>query len=342
VYLTTDNKLLSQWTKKSVSIEEVKFDTDEYQIYYYNFGDNHTAKEVEQKRKAAEIREAEQKKAEELKLTHAASKAKNIISQIKSLHIIKSQVFKSVLYDINELDDFEISVLNTVLDFNNREKHKIPPLLQYIYKANQEDVAFIDFILSCPQIKMDINEKDSNGKSAVQYVYENNRINQRAIVKALLRSGYEFIESDKKFLNSLHDPDFEKSKELLLYSICNNLKNRQLVDSAFDHYTLLFIIESIKQKKIIGFNWKSHEWIAFVNNAIQYHSEYWEYIEVAFKAYGIWDILLQSDKKGTFHKKLKHFYTIYPQQLFDFDEVFNDLYPDISSYAADQDLLFTL
>jgi len=330
-FLTEDNKLLTKWLKKSVGLNQIKFDNESRQIHYYNFGDNKTKTEVDQKKKAEEIKEAERKKAFEQKQANAKRKASNIIAEIKQLRIKKSQVFNSIKVEINELDEYEIEVLNSTLDFSNRTKSKSPPLLQWINKATQDDFAFIEFILSCREIKMDINEKDEDGKTAFQAVYENEKIYKSSVIRALLRRGYNLSEDDKNFFATLPDLDHEKKNHLILYSICNNLTDRELVNAAFLHDKLLFIIESARRKEIIGFRWKPNEWVAFANNAIHSHKEYWEYIELAFKRYGLWDIILQSDKKGTFDKKVNEFYKEIPKQMFDFDEIFQDLYPDITN-----------
>ena len=102
------------------------------------------------------------------------------------------------------------------------------------------------------------------------------------------------------------------------------------MESVCTHSKLLFIIESARQKEIIGFNYKPTEWIAFSNNAIQYYSKYWEYIELAFKHFGIWNILTDSDKNGTFAKKVHAFYSEMSEQDFDFDDVFRDIYPELT------------
>nr|WP_237717550.1 DUF6035 family protein [Myroides injenensis] len=111
------------------------------------------------------------------------------------------------------------------------------------------------------------------------------------------------------------------------YKFCNNLSNRNLV-SDFFFSKLLFIIESARSKKLITFNFQGNKWVSFANNAIQYYSEYWEYIEVAFKKFGLWDELIKLDTKGSFQKKVEQFYTKIPKQKYDFEEVFNDLYPE--------------
>lgn len=94
---------------------------------------------------------------------------------------------------------------------------------------------------------------------------------------------------------------------------------------------LIFIIESARQGELITFNYKGNKWVAFANNAIQYYSEYWEYIELAFKRFGLWDKLIQLDTKNTFQRKVEQFYSEMPIQKYDFDEVFNDLYPELEN-----------
>jgi competence CoiA-like predicted nuclease len=48
-FLTDDNRLLYKWLKKSISLQELKYDNKEFQGYYYNFGDNKTKKETHQR-----------------------------------------------------------------------------------------------------------------------------------------------------------------------------------------------------------------------------------------------------------------------------------------------------
>ena len=98
----------------------------------------------------------------------------------------------------------------------------------------------------------------------------------------------------------------------------------------FEHQSLICIIESAKRNKIVGFGWKGNQWIAFANNAIEFYSQYWEYIELAFKHYGIWERLIELDFKGSFQKKLENYYETNPTQNFDCDILFRYLYDELS------------
>jgi len=330
-FLTDDNKLIIKWLDKSVSLSEIRFDYESYQIYYYNFGDNRKKAEIKQQKKVQELFEGERKKIAEQKLRNANAKINHIIDEIKELRQRQSQNFDFVLFEIDELTEYELQTLNSTLGFNNRDKFKNPPLLQWIKKATQNDVAFIEFILICHGIEIDVNEKNSENRTPFQEIYKNNNILKYIPVKSLLKRGYKITEEDIAFCRTMTDLDNDKKMDIHLYTICNNLSNRDLVDESYLFAKLLFIIESAKGQQIIGFNYKHEEWVAFANNAIQYYSEYWEYIELAFNNYGLWDKLIELDKKGTFQKKVQAFYSKMPKQKFDFDEVFQDLYPELTN-----------
>jgi len=329
-FLTEDNKLLTKWLNNSVSLNQIKFDSESYQVYYYNFGNIKCEIEVEQKRRIEEVEITNRNKKLELKLARAKNKASNIIDEIKLLRTRKSLSFDSVIEKIRELDNTELRIFNNELNLKKRDKTKKPALLQWIYNATQADVYFLEFILSVTEIELDVNEKDSNGKSALTEIYDNKKIVKEIPIESLFKRGYIFTEVDKNYIATLPYRQVEHANNIILYSICNNLSNKELVDFVFRNSKLLFIIESAKLKEIIGFNYKETEWIAFANNAIHHYSEYWEYIEIAFKHFGLWDKLIELDKKETFQRKVQTFYSKMPQQKFDFDEVFQELYPELA------------
>ena len=329
-FLTEDNKLLTKWLNNSVSLNQIKFDSESYQVYYYNFGNIKCEIEVEQKRRIEEVEITNRNKKLELKLARAKNKASNIIDEIKLLRTRKSLSFDSVIEKIRELDNTELRIFNNELNLKKRDKTKKPALLQWIYNATLADVYFLEFILSVTEIELDVNEKDSNGKSALTEIYDNKKIVKEIPIESLFKRGYIFTEEDKNYIATLPYGQVENANNIILYSICNNLSNKELVDFVFRNSKLLFIIESAKLKEIIGFNYKETEWIAFANNAIHHYSEYWEYIEIAFKHFGLWDKLIELDKKETFQRKVQTFYSKMPQQKFDFDEVFQELYPELA------------
>ena len=336
-FLTDDNKLLTKWLNKSVPLNEIKFDSESYQIYYYNFGDNKIQREQERQKKEIELKEIERKRDIELKeakrkqeqeeeLNNAKRKAKEIIYTIRELRRIKSQDFTPAKKLIQELDDYEIHILNEELNLNNRDSSKKPALMKWISEAMYVDFSFIDFVLRTEHILVDVNKKDINGETAFQEILKNKNIPKYPILKGLFRRGYKLTTED---LNLIPEDNLDSLNEKFIYQTCDRLTDRRQVDKVFEHSKLIFIIESAKQNKIIGFKFKDGQWLAFANNAIYNHKEYWEYIELSFKYYGLWDKLISLDKNETFRKKVQDFYSNMPQQRYDFDRVFKSLYPEI-------------
>lgn len=324
-FLTDDNKLLTKWLKKSVALNELKFDSEVHQAFYYNFGDNKTKTETFQKQKEAEIKEAERKKREQQRLENAQTTEKYIVAEIADFRKRKIQNFDSISNQLEELDDFEFDVLNKTLNLKGKSKS---PLIKWIDEATQDDVVFLSFVLKTNKIDLDINTND-NGRTPLQALFENENIYKTTPALSLFQAGYTLTESDNLKLNELKEKLKISEADFYIYKFCNNLTDRNLVSDVLQFSKLLFIIESARSKELITFNFQGNKWVSFANNAIQYYSEYWEYIELAFKKFGLWDELIKLDIKGTFQKKVEQFYSKMPRQKYDFEEVFNDLYPEM-------------
>ena len=55
-----------------------------------------------------------------------------------------------------------------------------------------------------------------------------------------------------------------------------------------------------------------------------------DFIELAFKKYELWELIIEKDeKKKTFQNKLQVLYKNFPKQMFDFEEVFRELYSEL-------------
>lgn len=328
-FLTDDNKLLTKWLKKSVSLSELKYDSEVFQAYYYNFGDNKTKTETLQRKKAEEIKEAERKRLEKLKLDNATNRAKHLRNLVADFRKRKIQNFSSIIDELDELNEFETKILNDVLNLKGKVVESKPPLIKWIDEAKQEDVPFLEFILGTNKIELDINKTDDSDRTALQAILLNNNIHNTLPIKSLFKAGYKLTDNDQEFLKELQETQKDFIADAYIYKLCNNLTDRSLVDDVFSFSKLLFIIESAKQGELIYYNFTGNKWISFANNAIQYYSEYWEYLELSFKRFELWDKLIQLDKNGTFQKKVEKFYSTMPRQKYDFDRVFNDLYPEI-------------
>ena len=327
--MTVDNKLLTKWVKKSVSLNELNFDSEIFQIFYYNYANNKTKIETLQKQNAEKIKDVEKKRLEQLKFEYAKKHAQNIVTKIADYRKRGIQVYVNIANELKEMDNYEVEVLNKTLSLKGKFIDHKPPLIKWIDEAEQKDLQFLEFILKAKEIEFDINTSDNIGRTPLQAILSNNNIPNTLPVLSLFEAGYNLTESDNLFLSELSENQKISDDNFHIYKICNKLTNRSLVHDAFQFSKLLFIIESARQNKLITFKFTGNKWISFANNAIHSYSEYWEYIELAFKRYGLWEKLIQLDSKSTFQKKVEQFYSKIPRQKYDFDEVFNDLYPEL-------------
>lgn len=327
-FLTDDNRLLTKWLKKSVSLNELKFDSEVFQAFFYDFGDNKTKAETLQKQKAEEIKESERKKVEQKRLENAERKANDLIAKIADFRKREVLIFDAISNDIREMNDFEIKTLNRKLSLKGKRTNGKPPLIKWIDEAKKYDAPFLEFILTTKEIELDTNTIDNIGRTPLQAIFQNDAIYKTLPILALFQAGYKLTKNDSLTLTELMEQQRITDTDFHILKIYNDLTNRDLVPVAYRFSKLLFIIESARQDKLITFNFTGNKWVSFANNAIQYYSEYWEYIELAFKRFGLWDKLIQLDTKATFQKKVEQFYSDMPEQKYDFDEVFKDLYPE--------------
>lgn len=341
-FLTSDHRVLTKWLTRSVHLDEINFDETEYQIYFFDFTQRLQDQQVLQKIKAEEQREAERKRLEQirederikeaaLRKSQIEGKCLQVINEIKRLRSFNSQNFSTVRELLFELDEEELESLNSRLNLNAMNKNGEPVFFKWLNSARAEEVAFLDFILRCSWIEFDVNLKDANGGSAFQQIINNASIasSKYTTLKALFTRDYIFTNEDEAYLKALKN-DHETESEILVYSLCSSLQRKHLTEQLFSHAKLICILYSARENKIIGFRYKPTEWIAFANNAVEYYKEYWEYIELTFKHYGLWETLIKADRKGTFQKKVAEFYASMPEQKFDFDSAFRYLFPQFS------------
>ncbi len=322
-FLTEDNKLLTKWLQKSVTLNQIKFDEENYQIYYYDLALGRTAKEQEQRKKIAEVEEEVRIKQEAKRLERAQDIAYEIIETIKDLKNRGVLYYIPVQNTIAELTDFETEVLNQRLGLIGKSK---PAVVEWILKATTSDNSFLDFILHCEKINLNVNEVSPDGLTAFQAIWKNSNTHRYAITKALLERGYKFTETDQGQLDSIKNSADDGIYKAALFEVIKRNSNRFLINDIYDHGKLILIIESARLKTITGFRYKPDQWIAFANNAIEYHSEYWEYIETAFARYGLWGDLIEKDTKLSFQNKVNQFYNKMPPQKYDFDDVYMELF----------------
>jgi hypothetical protein len=323
-FLTDDNRLLTKWLKKSITLSQLQFDTKVFQIFYYNFGNNKVKTEKKQKVRETELLEIERQRQEELRKERAQEKAQSIINEIKFLREKKHFSFENLRQQIEDLNLLELEKLNQILGLKKRKE----PMNKWIKSAKREDFQFIEFLITSERIEKDINETTNDGSTTFQTLINNQDFHEyekKLLLKKMLEYGYNLKSLDLLKLREL----INDSEDLLLFELSDKLVDKRLTPKVFQHFKVIFIIESAKRNELVGYNYPNNIWIQLANTAIEYYGEYWDYIESAFKHYNIWELIEKADLKGKFSKKLQKHYLSMPRQNYEIDEVINELYPEI-------------
>ncbi|HBS89132.1 MAG TPA: hypothetical protein DEA97_21475 [Bacteroidales bacterium] len=318
-----DGIIQSKWTEKSVGLNQFFFDNIDFQIFYYNFSEFKNKLEIEKKKQEFEKKVQEK----ELKLKISNEKVDTLVYCIKNLKQNGCQDYSHLLEEFCLLSIFEIRLINEKMKLKELVKSK-PAISLWVIRANQNDAAFLEFIISNPFLEFDINMVDNFGKTAFQEVLENKKLPKHRIIKALLKRGYKLTKEDVKNYLGIFEKDNDKY-DLVLFLVCSRLKNKALIDEVFLHCQCIFILESIINKEIVGFKYKQNDWLAFIINALINYKEYWNYIEDTLKKTKLWEIIRELDRKKSFEDKIVNYYREVPLQKLEFNALYEDLYFEI-------------
>lgn len=348
-FLTEDNKLLTKWKNESISLCQLSFDSVDYQVYYYNFGDNEALQKQQQKNNAEAILHAEHDRlvnsaqqkqqqeeikyqeqielAERLRLKGGLEKVTEIINWISRLKKSNGKSFGDVSREINQLSESELRLFNENAKLDKLDANGNPAIHRWIDEITSDSGEFIFFILSQLKIEIDVNVRSSEGRTVYQHLFKKDAYFKYSIMRLVLKRGYVFGEDDEEFFKSSLDNNSSNEGTSIIYKICSSIENKNLIDWILNHEKLILILESSKQNRIIGFGHTN--WISFANNAIQYYDTFFEYIKRAFQYYGLWETIKQGDKKGTFRDKLFQFYKNFPKQDFECEPAIRAIYPEV-------------
>lgn len=327
-YLNERNRVMNKWKSASIALSQVKFDTETKQAYYYDFAKKTNQKKQEQLHIEKKLEQQEKLAQEEYKKNSAIEKSDYII-ELLTKSWINSDSCGFAKREIENLNEYELSVFNNSKAFKPKDGQ--PKIHHWFKIAKEKHIHFLYFIIECDELDIDYNVTSSGNKTIIQTLVENTNLHSKNyFIRKILKNGYVFKDSDRDFIKLLPNKPKENEATEILCELSSKILNKSLIDDLFEHQSLICIIESAKRNKIVGFGWKNNQWIAFVNNAIEFYSEYWEYIELAFKHYGIWEKLIELDKKGSFRKKLKKYYDTNPTQNFECDLLFRYLYEELS------------
>ena len=328
-FLTASNEVHSKWHRKSVSLDELNFSEQYYQVYFFNFNEHKSKMELKQQIAQDRTEETNRKRQLEekakLNVVYFEDRVKDILRRQKESSDPGAR--KELEWEINQLDALEIEVLNKKWN-EYINPNSLKPFVNHLIHKKAE-YWFIEMILDSVKIDLNVNLTDYFDITAFQEVIESNHLSHSRVIKCLFKNNYCLTDSDLSYIRGREISKKEKEVLMLRVKAYDKLRGKVLINQVEKLIMVLCTIESAKQGRIIGF--KYDNWIAFANNAIEGYKENWTYIEHALKKFDLLDKIFRLDKKKTFQKKLKQFHIDKPKQILSSYKIMIELYPEVFS-----------
>jgi hypothetical protein len=317
-HITSRNEVHDKWQIKNVALDELTFDLDNYEVFFINYlkcRENKENEALQNKLRLAEQLELQRKEAA---LSSAKILSDKIYNELSELQKSENRDFFRVNKQIEGMNELELQVFNIKLELSLEPKFQ-----EWLYRAKKPySRHFIQFFLQCERIEIDVNLL-FNSRSALDLLLNNEYLPTDSFFKELLKRGYQMSEKDEEMCMY-----FDKKEFIYLHNAAKKLKTPEIIRLYDDKmFKLFFCVESMRTGELL--NSKLLNWLAFGNNLIEHYSEYWDYLEKALKHFGVWQRIIDLDKKKSFGDKLFFLKADYPKQKTNFRELFDKIFPEL-------------
>lgn len=332
-----------QWKTAAIGLDSLIFEENQMKVYHYHYENGKKSKEEYLNRFKAKVqmRIAESNKIKQLALKN--SRVEKFIDDLRYFYKNGLSDFRRFYAYLENCDDSELKIINKRIGFETSPN----TLFKLFDPTKKKNYRFLYFILDVIQIQLDVNIKNEKGKTLFEIIVSNPEFSLGqlvSMVKSLLFRGYVLQETDFEVWTR-RGFDHKDISLFYLFEKFSGGKNLDVIEKVFklEYGNIVLMIESIKRNKFLHFNYGSPSetscWVAFANNALEYHSRYWEYVELAFKHYGNWDEIINYDflNKQSLKKKLDRYQIAKPPIDEEFVEVFFEFYQE--TYKTSPDLM---
>lgn len=331
-HLSTINQFYDRWNTGMIGLDCLYFDNANNEVFFYDFGKQKSL--IEEVQRNNQIEEQKRKNEEEKKrrLQQIQWKVVAICSEIIDAKNSVLKNFSAIKNKLFRFDYEELNQLNEKLSIDSKFA-----LQRWLKLADNESFNFLKFIFENYYFDYDINIIDIERNTVLDILFKRKDLkNKDLIFELIIKRGYKINDRDEKYLFEFYKDSPEVAENMIMLSnFSKNFDNSTIRGYLFQFKNIIRIIESAKQNRIIGYAFKDDEWIKFANNILYSNAKYWEYIQVAFKHYGLYDKLILLDKKKTFQNKLNQYYAKHEMTDHDFKLIFRELYPELTSQKND-------
>lgn len=327
-FINSNNEIWDKWMTKVVDLEDLTFNRVTQELYFFDYFNEKKKKEDQLKI----LIQAEDLRKQKIETENRNKRIEDLIKRIESLKSYGKN-FYYLQEEINGLSIESVDVLNSKLKFEKRYRDGLPIVSYYIrhYKdyGHSKGHSFLKFLLSEENIRLSINDKDQDGRGCLQELYENRTISEQLwhLLPLPFIRGYKLTEFDEHYFMNLPTDFGDTEIEFLKLKYYQGAPDADSIAWIRSKLTYLTFIESAVQGKIIGSGLKN--WVQYMMGIMKNYRGYWHFTKVALNYNGIWDYIVQTDKKGTFQRKISEFKLEEVEQDTSILQILIYLYPEI-------------
>ncbi|HCZ35475.1 MAG TPA: hypothetical protein DHV26_06055 [Cytophagales bacterium] len=335
------NEAYYEWNKQTVSLSELKFDKKEYQVFYVSFADEERETQEEIYRSSAEKQ-----------VTRPWDVPENIIITPEMEKKIKPALKLLRTFFITDKENYIPFIDNEIENLDFKEFNA---LSQKVFKT--EDSAlffrlvqgegkpyFLKYLLSNNRFDKHLNTKNSEGQNLLEAVLSHPKLLFRQrIIQLMFANGYKLTGSDNNYITSCvipHESRQEREMRIIKIHAYNYLKKLHMIEIYDKLEGAIMVMLTAKHNKIIGFGFKN--FIEVANNAIHNYKNVWHYIERVLRHYKRWDVLIESDTKGTFREKLRAYQEGDAEKNYEAEAILIRLFPVVFAPSTNNSEWFHL
>ncbi|MFL0171631.1 DUF6035 family protein [Tenacibaculum maritimum] len=195
-HLNTENQFYDEWKEVDITLDKLKFDKENTEVYFYNFLKNKEEKLAFQKKNQEIIDKRIQEKKKQREEDKIGYKIYDFFQRIASEKEKYNSDFSSLNDELSSFNKKELKQLNSSLAIDEKGK-----LFSWLNEGNNSDYEFFEFLLSSTQINKNINKKDEEGNSICWYLFNNASIySKEKFLQLFFKNDFKFLKEDEVLL----------------------------------------------------------------------------------------------------------------------------------------------
>ncbi|MDO1499444.1 DUF6035 family protein [Winogradskyella maritima] len=121
---------------------------------------------------------------------------------------IKGIIFLSIEEQMENLDEFELSILNKSDAFKPKDGQ--PRIHHWFSIAKKGHMGFLEHMIDSSYLEIDLNEKSKDDKTLLATMFENIAIEHKMwLLRRLIRKGYNLKKEDEAILAQIETDPIE-------------------------------------------------------------------------------------------------------------------------------------